>query len=147
MKKIDVGQTLTILANLGVIAGIVFLGYELRQNNAFMAAEARFNRLSVSTENWSLLAENDALAELRYKDIAGMDMTPQERDRWESYLMRVLVTREWSFRELPREELPVETWRRVTLEQTTLRELYERERESFDPEFTAWFDENVLGLE
>ena len=32
MKKIDLGQTLTILANVGVIAGIVFLGYELRQN-------------------------------------------------------------------------------------------------------------------
>ena len=34
MKKIDLGQTLNTLANVGVIAGIVFLGVELRQNTA-----------------------------------------------------------------------------------------------------------------
>jgi len=32
MKKIDFGQTISILANVGVIAGIFFLGVELRQN-------------------------------------------------------------------------------------------------------------------
>jgi hypothetical protein len=32
VKKIDPGQMITILANIGVIAGIVFLGFELRQN-------------------------------------------------------------------------------------------------------------------
>ena len=31
MKKIDLGQTITILANVGVIAGIVFLAVEVRQ--------------------------------------------------------------------------------------------------------------------
>ena len=147
MKKIDLGQAISLLANVGVIIGLAFLAFELRQNNEFMAAEARFNRLSVSMESWSLLAESDALAELRYKDITGVEMTPQERDRWESYLMRVLITREWSFRELPREDLPVETWRRVTREQSVLRELYEREKASFDAEFTAWFDQNVMGSE
>lgn len=33
MKKIDLGQTINTIANLGVIAGIVFLAIELRQNN------------------------------------------------------------------------------------------------------------------
>jgi hypothetical protein len=32
MKKIDLGQTFGILANIGVIAGIVFLATEIRQN-------------------------------------------------------------------------------------------------------------------
>ena len=32
-KKIDLGQIITICANIGVIAGIVFLGIELQQNN------------------------------------------------------------------------------------------------------------------
>jgi hypothetical protein len=32
MKKIDLGQTIAILANVGVIAGIAFLAFELRQN-------------------------------------------------------------------------------------------------------------------
>lgn len=59
MKKIDLGQTITILANVRVIAGIVFLGFELRQNthaiklNAvqFQASEeAEFNRLWTNPE-------------------------------------------------------------------------------------------------
>lgn len=40
MKKIDPGQTITILANIGVIAGIAFLAFEIRQNTAQMRAEA-----------------------------------------------------------------------------------------------------------
>jgi len=40
MKKIDLGQTITILANVGVIAGIVFLGVELRQTQRSMQAQA-----------------------------------------------------------------------------------------------------------
>ena len=41
MKKIDLGQTITILANIGVIAGIAFLAVDLRQNNELMRAAAR----------------------------------------------------------------------------------------------------------
>ena len=32
MKKIDLSQSIVILANIGVIAGIVFLAVEIRQN-------------------------------------------------------------------------------------------------------------------
>ena len=59
MKTLDLGQAFSILANLGVILGIVFLAYELRQNtqairlNAvqFQASEeAEFNRLWTNPE-------------------------------------------------------------------------------------------------
>jgi len=40
MKKIDLGQTISILANLGVIAGIVFLAVELQQNTQAVRSEA-----------------------------------------------------------------------------------------------------------
>ncbi len=43
MKKIDLGQTITILAKLGVIGGIVFLAFEVRQNTAQMRAEAAYS--------------------------------------------------------------------------------------------------------
>lgn len=36
MKRIDLGQTIQVLANVGVIAGIVFLGFQLRQNTAIV---------------------------------------------------------------------------------------------------------------
>jgi len=40
MKKIDLGQTITILANVGVIVGIIFLAAELRQNNRQLALQS-----------------------------------------------------------------------------------------------------------
>ena len=41
MKKIDFGQTVSILANIGVIAGIIFLAIEVQQNNTLMRAQTR----------------------------------------------------------------------------------------------------------
>ena len=32
MKKIDLGQTVNTLANVGVIGGLIFLGFEMQQN-------------------------------------------------------------------------------------------------------------------
>ena len=36
MKKTDLGQAIQVLANVGVIAGIVFLAVETRQNNQLL---------------------------------------------------------------------------------------------------------------
>jgi len=37
MKKIDLSQTMTLFVNVGVIIGIIFLAFELRQNNQHLA--------------------------------------------------------------------------------------------------------------
>lgn len=55
MKKLDFVQFITILANVGVIAGIVFLSLEVRQNTAQMRAQAAF------TINQSVEALNQAV--------------------------------------------------------------------------------------
>jgi len=94
MKKIDLGQAITILAILGVIGGIMLLAYELQRTD-FMAA-------------------------------------------------RIMLTRESSFQELPRSELPIARWRRATQAFPSLRTVYERNKGSYDPEFEEWFDENIL---
>ena len=41
MKKIDLGQTLSILANLGVLTGILLLVFKLNQNRDMMRAQTR----------------------------------------------------------------------------------------------------------
>jgi len=40
MKNINYGQTISVLANLGVIAGILFLAIEIRQNTRTAQASA-----------------------------------------------------------------------------------------------------------
>ena len=67
MKSSDLGKFVQTLANVGVIAGIVFLAFELRQNNELMEAEARFNRLTVSREAYNILSTNGELAEIIVK--------------------------------------------------------------------------------
>ena len=44
MKKINLDRTIQIIANVGVIAGIVFLGMEINQNNEAMAVQARLEQ-------------------------------------------------------------------------------------------------------
>ena len=62
MKKIDLGQTITILANLGVIAGIVFLAVELRQNNALLQAQSRSDQNDRIISNVEAVYQNTDLA-------------------------------------------------------------------------------------
>jgi hypothetical protein len=40
---LDIGQIVTIGANIGVIAGLIFLAMEIRQNNKLLAAQARYS--------------------------------------------------------------------------------------------------------
>ena len=65
--KIDLGQAIAILANIGVIAGIVFLAAELQQNNELMEAEARAARRA---ELETTLAAWEASSEARAADFA-----------------------------------------------------------------------------
>ena len=48
MKKIDLGQTIGVLANIGVLIGILLLVYELSQNRQMMKAQTR-NEIAQST--------------------------------------------------------------------------------------------------
>jgi hypothetical protein len=72
MKKIDVGQFIAILANLGVLAGIAFLAVELRQSNELISAEARFNMLATRTEPYTLQITERDLPEILVKDRNGL---------------------------------------------------------------------------
>ena len=65
MKRIDLGKTMTLVANVGMIGGILMLAYELRQNNELMEAEARQVRTSMVIDSWRFGAEHGDLAELR----------------------------------------------------------------------------------
>jgi len=148
LKKIDLGQTITILANVGVIAGIIFLGVELRQNNELMAAEARFNRVMMSNEGWRSLAENGDLTELRVRAWNNEALTEAEQIRVDAAAMRVLVNMEWMYRELPADS-PERNYMRDQLRSSfsrgpTTGSVWEERKAAFDPGFVQWMDENVV---
>jgi len=142
MKKIDLSEAVHILTNIVVIAGIVFLGIELAQNNELMVAEGQFNRLFVATETATIVAENPALANLLVKATNNEELTQSEQLRLNMYNYRVLMNMQWTFRELPRSDLPIETWRRNAA-QPYRRQYWEKREAEFYPEFVRFMKESA----
>ena len=78
MKLKKLNAWMTLAANLGVIAGIVFLAFEIRQNNELLAVEAR----AVGEENRMrdelLILENADLRDVLIRANRGEELTAEE---------------------------------------------------------------------
>ncbi len=92
MKKIELGQMINILANVGVIAGIAFLAIEVGQNQASLEEANRINRaatLSTAVEHFSVfrtsLAEDEQLAQIWLSGSSGQELNAVDAQRY--YLM------------------------------------------------------------
>ena len=81
MKKIDLGQAISILANIGVIGGIVFLAYELRQNTLATEITAAQNVITNIGSRNIVVIESDEFANVVLRAEAGEPLTPSETMR------------------------------------------------------------------
>ena len=103
MKKLDLGQTVTILANIGVIAGIVFLAVELQQNTDSVrsatiqaVSERSYEAVRISIENPELreaiLAVNSGEATEQQRFLTTLFYVGMLRLRQNQYLQAELGT-------------------------------------------------------
>jgi len=92
MKKIDLGKIFTILANVGVLAGIIFVAFEIRQSNRIAVGTTSYelnrhfmgiNELYIT--NSDLLSLAVALADERFTPQDG-----EQRELAEAYARRLL---------------------------------------------------------
>ena len=95
MKQIDLGQTVTILANLGVIAGIIFLGVELQQNNRLLTAEAQFGRRLTDQARVLTLIESGELADILVRARSGEELS--EPDEFRLFLLSLNWIQDWEW--------------------------------------------------
>ena len=79
MKNIDFGQTITVLANVGVIVGIVFLVLELQQNNEVLELQIQSEDRARVSGIIELVVENPEYADLMARDVS--ELTESERRR------------------------------------------------------------------
>ena len=91
MKKFDLGQAITILANLGVIAGIVFLALEIRVNTSAVRSASIQAITDGSADALHALAADQELASLR---LAG-DSDPTSLSEIEAFQYRVYYRQHW----------------------------------------------------
>ena len=151
MKQRDLGQTIQTLANVGVIAGIVFLGLELRQNNALLQEQARSQFASGLASIKQALYENTGgLASIIVSAAEGKELTAEEVFRLEQFAEQNLIL--WqqayvAYREgfVQTSDLNLSGWSNVFNEIVPLMpEAYERNKLFYDPGFVQWMEENIV---
>jgi len=82
MKKMDFGQSLTILANIGVIFGIGFLAIEIRDSANHASNEALQTSVAQFVDWHHQIASDPALAQIYSagrKDYSGLSEIEQQR--------------------------------------------------------------------
>ena len=153
--KLDFGQTVSILANLGVITGIIFLAVEINQNNELLGAQARASRVALRQADTALGIENPQLAAAHYKYSQGEPLTGYEQMLIDHLANFRLVNYQNVYREMREgliapDTIPIESWRvdfnrKIEDGVLDLRDFWERRgRREFDPDFAQWVDNTLL---
>ena len=138
-----------LLANLGVIAGIAFLGIEVKQNNDLLAAESSITymmfRVGVN-ERW---ADDAELMDLRIKSSANQDLSPEEDVRLRYDAQSVFAYWAWVFESSQTgrlQELREDTnaWINTMQRYPYFRDAWQNNKSTYPESFVIYMDENVL---
>ena len=131
-----------------VVLSLVFVAYEIRQNNELMGADARQVRTSMVIDSWRFGAENGELAEIRVRERNGEELTDVERERVDALVMAIFVGLDWQFKELTANSPEMNQVREVQrynfANKAEYRRVWADRKNSFRPEFVQWMDENVV---
>lgn len=144
MKFENIDRFFSMAANFGVIIGIIFLVVEINQNNELLAAQDRYNRLQVAIQGPQLFLEDANLIEIFY-ETPPSERTDAENIVVQFYWRNIISGMEWTFRELSRDEIPVERWRRSTNSEDFLA-IWDLSGSAFDPEFVEYVEANVVAF-
>ena len=149
MKKLDLGQTITILANLGVIAGIVFLGIELRQNNQLMETVARQARNQRLIEINRDIYTVPGFAELLVKVGRSEALTEVEEHKLYAFAFMRLRMVEAQFLDSLEGNIAnnIPAYRaafRGEIYNAPMGDAWERNKASFSQDFVEFMEENIV---
>ena len=97
MNKIDIGQVLSVVANFGVIVGIAFLAYEMRQNTIAISG-ATVQSISDQSKDAAFIGVENPAIQLAWQRVGkGIEfMTPEDQAVlafWYTGMMRVAENR------------------------------------------------------
>ena len=152
MKKIEFGQLLTILANVGVISGIVFLAFELRQNNALLESQARSSLDERRMLMQLNLVENaGGITSILFKAREGEPLTGEERLRLGVRRSMYLYNFESIFEEittgpLTEADIPAEQWAASFVTDPGMQAMWDLLADRMSPEFTEFMERHVFPI-
>lgn len=149
---VDFGQIVALGANVGVIAGLVFLALEIRQNNKFLAAQARYSLRQYRSDIADSLILPHVI-DATHKWARGESITPEERSTGLMVAIKMVELWEWQYGEhaagmLQKSELPIGAWRLWFHDRgpfpVPVRQIYDMRKAVLNAEFVRFFEENVV---
>ena len=152
LKKIDLGQAVSVLANAGIIAGILFLVFELRQNNDLLESEARSNLDANRVSMQQNIVENSGgIAELMYRARMGEQLTGLEDWRLGVRRSMVLFSFESMYQEvrtgpLVESDIPLRQWAGSFSSDPGMRAVWDIVKNDMAPDFVQFVDQRVLPM-
>ena len=147
MKLDQLNAWLALAANLGVIAGIVFLGLEIQQNTRTMQAAAIQDSTSIAREQILMFAtdaETNRIAMVGSENPSNLNPEEQQRYFWINrsfWLGMQGLYRQWEMGVLPDPEMDV--WTRITCTNYSSaggRTLWPGNKQTLIPAFTEWVE-------
>ena len=150
MKKLDLGQTITILANLGVVAGIVFLGIEIQQNNEALEIQARLDREEVLRDGMRYRLGNPELTRAIVRaeigeELSGEDLFLLEESNRSLFVNMMLAYMQVSDGVLAEEAIPIILWRNAIHEYYPgAAESWPSFKQNLPPEFVQWMQDEII---
>ena len=150
MDTDKINRWLTLAANIGVLAGIIFLAMEVQQNNEILSAQARRDQLDARSAAGAMVITNSDLAEITYKASNGEKLTPYEEYRFGRWAYQVFRNWEWQYDEylegtLSEGDLPVIGWAGQFRNFPILQDVWGERKANLSPEFVQFIDGNVIG--
>ena len=150
VKKWVWKETAETLGVLGVIASLIFVAFEVRQNNEALSLQARLERENVLREARSKRLENPDLARAVVSARAGEVLNAEETFLLDEINLATFTNFSLIYGQLrdgllEDAAIPLAPWRDSYHEHDPrMAESWSEHKEIFSPDFVRWFEENVI---
>ena len=144
-------ETAEIIGVLGVIGSLIFVAFEIGQNNELLAAEARANRHENRSQNSNRqFLENPHLADLIVRANNGASLTEVEQYTIERFFNQTLLDFQFVFVEYQRGQfdeydLALESMKSAFYRNSGMQRYWNESAEiHLRPDFVLWMNENIV---
>jgi hypothetical protein len=147
VNKSEINEWLTVAGSFSVVAGIIFLGVELHQNNELLAQQARHgflqNRLGWAEDQYRDESFAEALTKVRNNEaLSDVDM-----HRIQLWHASTFLKWEWEWEQVSAGDLntiPLDAWRFVFQEYPLAHNGWSAFAVTLDPLFVQYVEDNVI---
>ena len=141
-----------IIAALAVIASLVYIGNELRQNTEALQAQSRYNLITLRSSTIRALKADRDFLDASHRFVDGEEVSKAEETAIKLFANELLEMWEWQHGEiragtLPLNRLPVDNWRRMYHEKfvpNAVSEVWNQRKNVHNDEFVQFMEDNVV---